>query len=158
MELLFIIILGLYFIPSFCAVGKKGAAGIVALNIFLGWTLVGWVVSLSWALAAPKADTGPGGVDTISGSGNGDGLNIKLRRDEEYAEAWDKVRMGAPIRFSQADNVWTAETEDGVLAVMGNEASRKLSFRADTLGKPRGRVTDLNRGAETYAVIAVEFR
>jgi hypothetical protein len=27
----------------------------VALNIFLGWTFIGWVASLVWALTATKA-------------------------------------------------------------------------------------------------------
>ena len=30
---------------------KKNTSAIFALNFFLGWTLVGWVVSLVWALA-----------------------------------------------------------------------------------------------------------
>lgn len=44
----------IYFIPSAVASGKKGAAGIVALNILLGWTFLGWALALIWALAAEK--------------------------------------------------------------------------------------------------------
>ena len=41
-----------YFLPSFVAVGKKktNTGAIFALNLLLGWTLIGWVVSLVWAL------------------------------------------------------------------------------------------------------------
>jgi hypothetical protein len=40
----------LYFVPSFIAGGKRNFAAIVALNILLGWTVIGWVISLVWAL------------------------------------------------------------------------------------------------------------
>ena len=52
----FLVIAGIglliYFIPSFVAFNKKksNAGAIFALNLLLGWTLVGWVVSLVWAL------------------------------------------------------------------------------------------------------------
>lgn len=46
--------LGLYFLPTiFAFIREKSNAGaILALNLFLGWTLIGWVVSLVWALSA----------------------------------------------------------------------------------------------------------
>jgi hypothetical protein len=30
---------------------KSNAGAIFALNLFLGWTLIGWVISLVWALS-----------------------------------------------------------------------------------------------------------
>ncbi len=48
-----IVIIGfIYFIPAFIAHAndKKNKNAITVLNIFLGWTLVGWVVALVWAL------------------------------------------------------------------------------------------------------------
>ena len=44
----------LYFLPCFVAWNRKVAArgGIQALNIFLGWTLVGWIIALCWAATA----------------------------------------------------------------------------------------------------------
>ena len=48
----------LYFLPAFIAWGKEhhNAAAIFALNLILGWTLLGWVIALVWALTnqAPK--------------------------------------------------------------------------------------------------------
>jgi hypothetical protein len=43
----------LYFFPTWIALfrGKRNKGSIFVLNFFLGWTLVGWVVSLAWALA-----------------------------------------------------------------------------------------------------------
>ena len=48
--------LGFYFLPSLIAfLGKKSnLMAIFALNLLLGWTLVGWVVSLVWSLSKDK--------------------------------------------------------------------------------------------------------
>ena len=44
---------GIYFIPSFTASVKKHpyTTGIFILNIFLGWTIIGWVGALVWAVS-----------------------------------------------------------------------------------------------------------
>ncbi len=53
MEALFLplICLGIYFIPSIVAKtnNKKNTTAIVVLNLFLGWTLIGWIIALVWA-------------------------------------------------------------------------------------------------------------
>ena len=40
-----------YFFPSIIAFArsKRDATSIFLLNLFLGWTLIGWVVALIWA-------------------------------------------------------------------------------------------------------------
>jgi hypothetical protein len=45
----------LHFIPSFVAFSRYHPArvAILVLNIFFGWTIVGWVLLLVWALMAP---------------------------------------------------------------------------------------------------------
>jgi len=42
----------MYFLPSLIAIArsKRDIAGIVLLNFFLGWTMIGWVVALVWAV------------------------------------------------------------------------------------------------------------
>jgi hypothetical protein len=42
----------MYFLPSILAVArnKRDTAAIVLLNFFLGWTMIGWVVALVWAV------------------------------------------------------------------------------------------------------------
>ena len=51
-------ILGLfiYFIPTFIANKKQHLqkTSILILNIFLGWTFIGWVVALIWATLQDK--------------------------------------------------------------------------------------------------------
>ena len=51
-SILLAILLIIYFIPSIIGFSRKCPSGlaITALNLFLGWTLLGWVASLVWAL------------------------------------------------------------------------------------------------------------
>lgn len=42
----------LYFLPSIIGHNKHGAGGIFLLNLFLGWTIVGWVAAMFWACTA----------------------------------------------------------------------------------------------------------
>jgi len=46
-----IIILIIYFFPSLIAGlrRKRNGGAIFVLNLFLGWTLIGWVIALVWA-------------------------------------------------------------------------------------------------------------
>jgi hypothetical protein len=54
--LVIIVIIGIvvYFIPSMVAWNKKHSAGIIMLNLFLGWTFLGWLASLIWACSDPE--------------------------------------------------------------------------------------------------------
>lgn len=48
-----LVILLAYFLPLFVAALRKAKArdGIAVVNLFLGWTFVGWVVALAWAVS-----------------------------------------------------------------------------------------------------------
>ncbi|MFI7006826.1 superinfection immunity protein [Streptomyces sp. NPDC050145] len=50
-----------YFIPTLVAFGRgvRNAGSVLVINLFLGWTLVGWVVAL--AMAARSNDGVPRG-------------------------------------------------------------------------------------------------
>ena len=50
--LLFILLMGgLYLLPTIVAVSnkKRNAGAVAVLNIFLGWTVLGWFIALIWA-------------------------------------------------------------------------------------------------------------
>jgi hypothetical protein len=49
----------LYLLPFAIAIGRgrTNTGAICALNLFLGWTLVGWVVALVWAVAHDEVRT-----------------------------------------------------------------------------------------------------
>ena len=42
----------MYFLPAIIAFArsKRDAVSILVLNFFLGWTAIGWVIALVWAL------------------------------------------------------------------------------------------------------------
>ena len=48
----------LYFLPTIIALSmrKKQSPAIVLLNIFGGWTGIGWLVALIWAAIREKSD------------------------------------------------------------------------------------------------------
>ena len=54
-----IFLLAIYFIPTIVAFSrnKNNRTAIFVLNLFLGWTLVGWIVSLVWACISDKPQT-----------------------------------------------------------------------------------------------------
>jgi len=45
------VIVVIYFFPALLANNKKNGVAIFALNLLLGWTFIGWVLALIWALA-----------------------------------------------------------------------------------------------------------
>lgn len=50
--------IALYFAPSLIAIARehKNAMAIMILNVFLGWTFLGWVISLVWSFTNNKKD------------------------------------------------------------------------------------------------------
>ncbi len=54
----FLLLAVLYFVPTIIAFarGVRNAGSVLVVNLFLGWTLVGWVVAL--AMAARSTDRG----------------------------------------------------------------------------------------------------
>ncbi len=54
--LIIICIFAFYLIPTIIAFSekKKNTSSIAVVNIFLGWTLIGWIVALAWAVSKDK--------------------------------------------------------------------------------------------------------
>jgi hypothetical protein len=53
--------LAVYFIPAIVALERlhHNRGAIFVLNLFLGWTLLGWVVALVWACMNPATAAAP---------------------------------------------------------------------------------------------------
>lgn len=49
-KLFVVVLIALYFLPSILCYNKKHGNQVAVLNLFLGWTFIGWVVALIWAL------------------------------------------------------------------------------------------------------------
>ena len=47
----------MYWLPTIIAIVRRtpSALGVAAINFFLGWTIIGWIVALVMALAASPA-------------------------------------------------------------------------------------------------------
>ena len=52
----FLLSLFLYFLPAYLARNKPDFTSILLLNLLAGWTFIGWIIALIWALTAkPQA-------------------------------------------------------------------------------------------------------
>src|SRR5260370_29090125 len=50
----------LYFLPAYLARNKPNFTAILLLNLFAGWTFIGWIIALVWALSShPQRQTAP---------------------------------------------------------------------------------------------------
>jgi TM2 domain-containing membrane protein YozV len=49
-----LISLFLYFLPAFLARNKPNFNGVLILNILAGWTFIGWIIALVWAVSTPR--------------------------------------------------------------------------------------------------------
>ncbi len=50
------VVVSLYLLPFMIAYLRdaKGTAGVFVVNFFLGWTLLGWVGALAWAVTSER--------------------------------------------------------------------------------------------------------
>jgi hypothetical protein len=44
----------LYFLPAFIARDKPNATSVFVINLFFGWTFIGWVIALAMAVSNPS--------------------------------------------------------------------------------------------------------
>ncbi|MDD4616988.1 MAG: superinfection immunity protein [Alphaproteobacteria bacterium] len=53
---LFVFLVGLYFLPAFLAIDRDhpNTLSIIIINLFFGWTAVGWIICLVWALLGKR--------------------------------------------------------------------------------------------------------
>ncbi len=60
MDIVLVLAAVLYFVPGVVATmrGHPNAVAISVLNLFLGWTFIGWVAALVWACTAIPAKAG----------------------------------------------------------------------------------------------------
>jgi hypothetical protein len=53
------IVLIIYFFPSIIGSSKRNAGAIFILNLFTGWSFIGWVIALVWACTVSDSDPVP---------------------------------------------------------------------------------------------------
>jgi Superinfection immunity protein len=54
--MLAVIALAFYFLPTLIAIFRSHHqwAAIAVINLFFGWTFIGWVISLAWSVSAAR--------------------------------------------------------------------------------------------------------
>lgn len=54
LAILLILLIAFYFLPTIIAANRHhpNSVAIFCINLFLGWSLIGWVVALVWAVSA----------------------------------------------------------------------------------------------------------
>jgi Superinfection immunity protein len=89
-------ILFVYFVPSIVATNREhhNTEAIIALNLFLGWTFLGWVISLVWALTAVNKGSEHG--DTSKGHDDRHGVIVlteakRIGNDEAFTDITGSV-------------------------------------------------------------------
>jgi len=45
-----------YFLPTLVALRKPQAGPVFVIDLFLGWTFIGWVIALAMAVAKPRCE------------------------------------------------------------------------------------------------------
>ena len=76
----FLVLILMYFLPTIVAFMRQqyNTTSIFILNLFLGWSVIGWVVALVWAFKKPDTQ-----ATTILSSSNAD----EIKKLKELADA-----------------------------------------------------------------------
>ncbi len=96
---LLIICIFIYFVPSIVAYQRKkrDLTPILLINIFLGWTLIGWVVAIIWAVSSEKKITD---------------REKMLQLQEENNRLLNEIAQQNKLFQSQSKNVNSGDSED----------------------------------------------
>lgn len=99
MEFLLLVLgAGIYFLPGITASsrGNPASGGVWVLNIFLGWTLLGWVVALAWAFSSKRMATSAGGDEIVL-----TGTELKNADGTPRAEIIAHLATGSRLVFTE---------------------------------------------------------
>lgn len=68
--ILLIIVFIPYFLPTIIAIGRRKAnvMAIALVNVFFGWTIIGWFVALVWAASRQVVDQQPVAAPAVVGA------------------------------------------------------------------------------------------
>lgn len=103
------LVLFAYFLPTFIAASRKSAqtAAIFILNLFLGWTFLGWVIALIWSFvnssknAAASLNYNAPSVSAIDPSMFSSTCYIRVRKPAfSYRPVYDAVTDGLVHTFN----------------------------------------------------------
>ena len=102
-----LLLLILYFLPSIIAMvkSKSNTAAILVLNLFLGWTIIGWIVALVWAVSANNIRNQPIIVNNSVQQTDSRSNAVETKPSGGHAIHESKVAVIKPGNFSQQDKI-----------------------------------------------------
>lgn len=142
-----------YFVPTLVAFGRKNAGAIFFLNLFFGWTILGWIVCFIWACTSPKVeDMAPGDGGPIPAWAGLSGPTEITVRGEDQNNLDGTSRQRIIARLSEGDtvtlvrepnnladkNAIRVESEHGCIGYVAREEAVRLAPIADA-----GRIGDV---------------
>lgn len=130
------VLLVIYFLPTIVASqrGIAGTGGVVVLNLFLGWTLLGWVVALAWAYGGAKRAPAPTPVAIAQSLGVTPGAGVILKSVDLKSDV-----NGAIYEARKGAAVQVLERRPGQVRIVGEKTSGWLKaehVRVDSEPRP----------------------
>jgi hypothetical protein len=108
---LLILVFALYFLPTVIALVRKvqNVGPVVIINVFLGWSIIGWIVALAMAFGSttPSIPKTPAGTFTAGLIFTHSGTRFLFGHtvDPPAYAIWDRLNPGQPIeRFPYSDH------------------------------------------------------
>ena len=95
----------IYFLPSIVGYDNRNFSSLFALNLLLGWTLIGWVVALVWALSKDEV------IVRVEENQAGTFENKKCPDCAEKIKSEAKVCKHCGLRFENLDIIKTNQTD-----------------------------------------------
>jgi hypothetical protein len=114
-----VLALALYLIPTIIAVSKKmpNVGSIIVINVFLGWTFVGWIVALAMACGSAHPKTAQVIIQNNLAHGNMGAPMIQPPMNYSQPKSigspvWDEARA-AWLRWDQSKDAWQIQSVTG---------------------------------------------
>ena len=152
-----------YFLPTVVALWRgQNFAPVFAINLFLGWTLIGWVGALAWAFAGRAQVTAPLTAQLpVNHLANTNRVLTTIVKTHEGLDLRDRLHVGEPVLLRpEADDRWMVLSEQERLGCVEGEAAKAISFRSAAIGMPRGKITRIDldsRRAEFLIDLEIGF-
>ena len=122
-----VLILAIYFIPAIVASNRRhrNRTAIGVLNLLLGWTLIGWVAALVWALTADVEPPKPAAYTTRWSRAKAAREQAKIEAERNAVDERNAVEKTSQRAVFERDGAWYCVVDD---KVYGAWATRELAL------------------------------
>lgn len=152
-----ILVLGvaLYFVPTIVAKDRKvpNFGSVAVINIFLGWTLVGWVIALAMAVRSVPPGTHAGSAPSVRRRGFWWLEGTPAGRSLEWLGEKAKLRPeGTPsVPSATTDQTPSRALDPAVISPPGTDAPIAIERQGASLSSPPSASAEFERLADLHA-------